>query len=217
MAFLSEIEKKFTQVGNTVVQKTKDTTETIKLNGQISEEEKNIDAAMLQIGKLYYETYGALPADKIAEAPVDGGLFIPLVSAINAALLRKSRFEEQLRQLKGIVQCPVCGTYVSSNAAFCGTCGRPMPMKQAPAPAYSAPAFNNSVPCAQCGTVNSPSATFCIQCGAAIAGAPGPAAPDPEESTGESPQAYCGACGAAIEADAAFCVECGRPVENAEN
>lgn len=42
MAFFDDLGKKITQTGQGVVQKTKDTAETIKLNGMISDEEKNI-------------------------------------------------------------------------------------------------------------------------------------------------------------------------------
>lgn len=61
MAFFDEVGKKIASTSQGAVQKTKIIAETVKLNSMISNEERNINNAYLQVGKLYYETYGAGP------------------------------------------------------------------------------------------------------------------------------------------------------------
>ena len=57
MAFLDEIGKKISQTGQDMMQKTKDTAESMKLNGAIADEEKRIQTLYLEIGKKYYELH----------------------------------------------------------------------------------------------------------------------------------------------------------------
>ena len=58
MAFFDELGKTLSMAGQAAVQKTKDVTETTRLNMTISEEEKNIKSLYLQIGELYASIHG---------------------------------------------------------------------------------------------------------------------------------------------------------------
>ena len=53
MAFFDNIGRKVSEAGQKVIQKTGEMSDTSRLNAQISDEEKKINAAYLQIGKLY--------------------------------------------------------------------------------------------------------------------------------------------------------------------
>ena len=57
MSFFDKLGKTVTDTANSVVEKTKSSTDTIRLNNRISEEERNINAAFLSIGKKYVELH----------------------------------------------------------------------------------------------------------------------------------------------------------------
>jgi len=70
--------------------------ESVKLNGMISEEEKNINNAFHQMGKAYYEVFGDNPDP----------IFINVVAGINDSRKRIASYLDQSKRLKGIVECP---------------------------------------------------------------------------------------------------------------
>ncbi|MDR1798118.1 MAG: zinc-ribbon domain-containing protein [Clostridiales Family XIII bacterium] len=155
MAFFNELGKKISETGQTVVQKTKDTTESMRINGLISEEEQKIDQVYQQIGKAYYEGFRQ-SADPKFEEPM---------AWIDHAKERIAGYKEQLNLLKGLEICPTCNAAVPADATFCSACGSKMPPKQPQAAAGGQPAGETKF-CAQCGAQISKAATFCNHCGA---------------------------------------------------
>lgn len=99
MAFFDELGKKITQTSQGVVQKTKDTAETIRLNGMISDEEKRIANFYSEIGRIYFE----LHADSYEPT------FEQMILGIKEAQVKIENYSEQVKRLKGIVRCPNCG------------------------------------------------------------------------------------------------------------
>ena len=63
MAIFSEIGKKISETTQNAVKGTKDFAEVTKLNSQISDEQKQIDNAYLQMGKLYYDRFATTTDD----------------------------------------------------------------------------------------------------------------------------------------------------------
>ena len=59
MSFFDKLGKTVTNTAHSVVEKTKSSTETIRLNGLINDEEKNINAAYLNMGRKYAELHTA--------------------------------------------------------------------------------------------------------------------------------------------------------------
>ena len=116
MSFLDNVGKKIKQTGQDVSQKTKVTTETFKINNMISDEEKSINRAYLQIGKTYYESFGDNPDQ----------LFSPKIAEINDSRKKIAEYTERINQLKGISKCPGCGEENSGDASFCKSCGAPL-------------------------------------------------------------------------------------------
>lgn len=119
MSFLDNVGnvgKKIKQTGQDVTQKTKVTTETFKVNNMISDEEKSINSAYSQIGKIYYENFGENPDP----------LFSQKIAEINESRKKIAEYNERIKQLKGVAQCPNCGEEITSGAAFCSSCGSPM-------------------------------------------------------------------------------------------
>jgi membrane protease subunit (stomatin/prohibitin family) len=211
MAFFDEVGKKIAQTSQGVAQKTKNMAETVKLNGMISDEEKRISNAFLQIGKTYYETYGGNPDQ----------LFAQLIAGINDSKAKIGSYQEQVKQLKGIVRCSKCGGEVPYGAPFCSSCG--VTMNVAP----SAP--DGSIFCGKCGSSVAPGKVFCTNCGGKIEQATTPAAvpaPPPEPVYAPTPPVQevsevvppaatsiqCPGCGSELAANAVFCLNCGQKI-----
>lgn len=128
MSFFDDLGKKLSQAGQTAAQKTKEIAETAKLNSQISDEEKKINDFYLQIGKLYVSLH-----NEDYEADFD-----ELVKGLHESENRVKECRQQIKDIKGVTMCEKCGAEVSSGAAFCSTCGAPMPVAS-PAEPETAP------------------------------------------------------------------------------
>jgi len=150
MAFFDELGKKITQTGQGAAKGAKNVAETMKVNGMISDEEKRINNAYLQIGKTYYENCGDNPDQ----------LFAQLINDINDSKAKIAAYTEQLRQIKGVARCQKCGGEVPIDAPFCSSCGSPM--KTAPT---EAPLDSGGLVCGNCGFVVPEGKAFCSNCG----------------------------------------------------
>lgn len=117
-AFLDDLGKKISQAGQSAVQKTKEMADVAKLNSAIADEERRIDSNYLEIGKLYVARYG--------EAPEAG--FDSMIAAINESQEKIKGYQQQIKDIKGVVTCEKCGAEVSGEAAFCSSCGAPLPV-----------------------------------------------------------------------------------------
>lgn len=118
MAFFDELGKKISQAGQSAVQKGKELADIAKLNSAVYDEEKKIDDNYREIGKLYASLHGEDP-------DVD---FAALIAAIHESENKIVELKQQIKDIKGVVCCEKCGAEVSSNAAFCSSCGAPMPV-----------------------------------------------------------------------------------------
>ena len=154
MAFFNELGKKISQTSQGVVQKTKDTAEVIKINGLISDEEKRLKNLYMQIGTTYFELHG----DSCEEALAD------LIANVKEAKSTLERYSEQVKKLKGIIQCPNCGGNVQYGSPYCSSCGAKMEFKQV------AETNEDSavVRCGKCGMPINDGSVFCTNCGTRI-------------------------------------------------
>lgn len=152
MAFFDQLSSKLTQTSQTAVQKTKDMAEIMRLNSQISEQERKIEQNYREIGKLYYENF----ADKDVE------LFRSLVAEIRGAEGNVQEMKASLLRLKGARPCPVCGAQQPAGSVFCNACGAKIPEASADA---ARPQRGDGVTCRSCGAVMPKDAAFCTNCG----------------------------------------------------
>lgn len=149
MAFFNELGKKLTQAGQEAAQQTKIFAETAKINSHISDEEKQINNLYMQIGKNYFE------ANKDNSAAMYSDLMVNILDA----QVRIEQYKEQIKRIKGIVNCPSCGAEVANSAAFCNACGSKMPL-----PAET-PVVSAASKCPQCGNDVAEGNNFCNICG----------------------------------------------------
>ena len=240
MAFFEKVGGKVSEMGQSVVQKTGDMTEIMKLNAAIEEEERNIGEQYYEIGRLY----AGLHRHDYKEA------FAVMMTAIAASEQNIQAAKQQLQILKRVVYCTGCGAEMGIDQAFCSECGTKLspaqdnpnlitcpfcqktvdknmrfctgcgkPMEEilqslAPAPEQT-PVFaqlEGVNTCSNCGAVLEEGLAFCTQCGAIVGAAPAqPEQPAPAEEAAPS-AVFCTACGAEVDPSMRFCTSCGKPM-----
>ncbi len=116
MAFFDNLGKKASEAGARAIQKTKEISDTTKLNSMISDEEKKIANMHCQIGTLYASLHRA----DCEEA------FAPMIAVIVESEGKVDAYRKQIQEIKGIEICVNCGAEVARGAAFCNVCGAPL-------------------------------------------------------------------------------------------
>ena len=148
MAFIDDLSSRISRTSQNAIQKTKSMAEVSRLNSQISEQEKRINNGFFQIGKLYYSLHGdSYEPD-----------FATLVEAVKEAERAVEECRKQIRVLKGLRLCEVCGAENPLNGAFCSSCGTPLPP-------VAPPVAPNQTICPACGAPVAKSVRFCTNCG----------------------------------------------------
>lgn len=149
MAFFDKVGATISSKGRDVAKKAKDLAETTSLNGQINSQEEVITHTFQEIGKAYYEKYGADAAN----------VFPDQCAAITTAYAEIARLKNEIRAIKGIELCASCGAEIPSGSAFCPGCGGKMPEKEVIIDAV----VKDS--CPGCGIELEDQAAFCPSCG----------------------------------------------------
>lgn len=191
MAFFNDLSKKLSQAGQDVAQSTKNFAAVTKLNSLVSEEEKKIDNLYYQMGKTYFETNSDYPEDNLAG----------YISAIIEAMNNIEKYKEQIKETKGVTNCPNCGAEVPYTSSFCNACGTKMSQVQS---FVQTP--ENAVKCENCGNFVPNGYKFCTSCGNVI-GAP---AVEETEKTETQSSGTCPNCGKEVNPGAMFCTSCGQ-------
>lgn len=200
MAFLSDLDKKITMLGQGALQKTKEVTDTAKMSSMIKTLETQKKENLEQLGKYYYDLYvqyGGELADPAAE----------IVVRIQQIEAQRNQLQEEVQKIKGTMFCPNCNTEIPANSQFCNVCGakieRPVQEMQ-PQPSGRV--------CAQCGAPLEEDQVFCTNCGAKVE-QPAEAAPQPEPVPAPAESAnICPNCGKELRPEQKFCTSCGTKV-----
>ena len=193
MAFWSALGKKISDTTQSVVEKTKISTDTMRLNGLISDEERNVQRIYAEIGRKYMELHGA-----------DGDPdFAGLMQEYQTSKAKMEEYRSQIRRNKHLLNCAGCGAEIPDTVLYCTRCGAENPVgkrlaeeqrqrEEAERAAREADLQAAAVPqtepqpefCARCGQPRTAGAMFCTFCGAQfvppVAAAPAPVAPAPE-------------------------------------
>ena len=99
MAFWSDLGKKISDTTQSVVEKTKISTDTMRLNGLISDEERNVQRIYAEIGRKYMELHGA-----------DGDPdFAGLMQEYQTSKAKMEEYRSQIRRNKHLLICAGCG------------------------------------------------------------------------------------------------------------
>lgn len=150
MAFFDQLGKKLSDMGQNVSQQTKNFTDITRLNGLISEKNRQIPQIYAEIGRAYFERHRDDPdAEEIEQ-----------IEKIKTLLAEIAQHEEEIKQIRGVTKCPQCGADVSLGAAFCSSCGMKV-VREEPAPVTNE-ALNV---CPDCGAPLKEGNLFCNHCG----------------------------------------------------
>ena len=216
MAFLSDLDRKISMLGQGAIQKTQDVTDTAKMAATIRGLDAQKREAFEQLGQFYYDNYekygGELPETAAG-----------LVNKIENLEAQKKQLQEQMQKIKGTIFCPNCNTEIPANSQFCNVCGTKIEQPQ-PEP----PVQPSGRVCAKCGAPLEEDQLFCTNCGAKVEAAPAPAptpAPTPapvptpspvpaveEPPVSEPEKILCPNCGKELKPEQKFCTSCGTQI-----
>ena len=202
MAFWSDLGKKISDTTQSVVEKTKISTDTMRLNGLISDEERNVQRIYAEIGRKYMELHGA-----------DGDPdFAGLMQEYQTSKAKMEEYRSQIRRNKHLLICAGCGAEIPETVLYCTRCGAENPVgkrlaeeqrqrEEAERAAREADLQAAAVPqtepqpefCARCGQPRTAGAMFCTFCGAQfvppVTAAPAPVAPEAPAPESPAPEA----------------------------
>ncbi|MDR1821678.1 MAG: zinc ribbon domain-containing protein [Oscillospiraceae bacterium] len=150
MGFFDDFGKKVSEVADDVSSSVKGLADAARLNAQISAEKKKADAALLDLGRRYFDAYRDTPPEGLAE----------VFAAAKTSLARVAELERELVRSKGQKLCPACGEAVLLSTNFCPKCGAGVPSPEPPVQqAEAAPV------CSGCGAPLTADTAFCGVCG----------------------------------------------------
>ena len=196
MAFFDEMDRKLSQFGQSVSNKSREVSEGMRLSSAIKAEEEKQNNLYREVGKYYFEN---------CAANAEGQLKV-LCDQIVASMELTSQYKQQQNVLKGMVSCPNCGAQISANSGFCNVCGSKIEKQVSPAPQPGAGKI-----CPKCQKTVEADALFCTFCGNQFEAHP--AAPAYEEvHIPEVTVPTCVKCGAVLEEGQKFCTVCGTKV-----
>lgn len=200
MGFFDDVSRQVSSCGRMAAKKTRDVSDTVKLNAQVMEEERKVNNLYAQLGRQYY----SLHTDR--EEPE----FYDLVNTIRASETKINVLKKQIQDIKGTNNCKNCGAEVAKGAAFCSVCGAAVPKEEA------APGFNNTdfIKCPGCGAEIEKGTNFCTSCGTPLTAENKAADSSEDLPEAEEPvKNLCPGCGAEIDGSNTFCTECGMKLK----
>ena len=98
--------------------------ETQRIKNKISGEERQVEKAMADLGRIIYKRYKA-------ERPVDDAQKA-LCEQIDQRMEQIAKYKSDISELKVKCKrfCPACGSPINKNAAFCSQCGAACPTEE---------------------------------------------------------------------------------------
>ena len=154
MAFFEQLGKRISDAGQGVAQQTKNLADVTRLNSAISDKERRIAQLYQALGKSYYERHRDLAADE------EQGV-IEQLDTLHAEVIQ---CREEIKQIKGVTKCAVCGADIPLHAAFCNACGAKVAETGQHQEKATGPV------CPACGQPVSQDNAFCIHCGTKLTG-----------------------------------------------
>lgn len=157
MAFFEDLSKKISDAGQGVARSTRNFTEISRLNSAVGEKEKAVAQLFASLGQLYYEGHSRDPE-------AEGASYIAQINTLKEEI---DQCQEEIKRIKGVGKCPVCGADVAPGAAFCSACSAPIPAQPEPPAAEDAPPSAQRL-CPACGKAVPAGNRFCNFCGSKL-------------------------------------------------
>ena len=147
---MASIFDKVTQGGYGAVKKIKDAAESSRIRGCIEEEENKINKLYHMIGKHYYEEHCNMSEDIVEP-------YCAWFTEVSQSVLKIKQYEDEIRTIQCVLNCPKCGKTASYESMFCGACGASLAEAKATAKATRH--------CPHCGEEILDDGVFCSMCG----------------------------------------------------
>lgn len=151
MAFMNNMRDRLTQTSQSTAQKARDFSELVKLNGTVSNAEKQISELYGKIGYEVYCAYCNVPLPEVAE-------LIQQVTDLHQTI---EACKAQIKAINTADTCPKCGAKISKGMAFCSGCGHKLIVEEKPV-------AERASFCSNCGAQISADLMFCTSCGQKI-------------------------------------------------
>lgn len=113
MGFFDDINKIVSDLGEKTLQKTKEISDVARFNTFVADEERKLNSAYCQIGKMYIAKYGNNCDEE----------FAALISTVAECTEKIKEYKSQICEIKGVQPCPNCGAEISRGFTFCSACG----------------------------------------------------------------------------------------------
>ena len=159
MEFFKDLGKKITNASQEVVKKTQDMADTMKLNGEISNEEKKINSAYFMIGQKYFELHSDSPDIE----------FKDYIESIKNSTEKIAELKQEILKKSGKKTCPQCNGDVEDTATFCPNCGAKQEVRVEEFIVESEiETVETSKTCKNCNEALEENAVFCSNCGTKV-------------------------------------------------
>lgn len=155
MSFFDELGRKITDAGKAASEKAKDLAEVTHLNSVMKEKQAQADALTAELGEAYFNAH---VNDKNCE-------FYDKVDEINKLKKAIDDCRSSILEIKGLVECPFCGTQFDADESCCPNCGKAIPRS---AQSVVSDSGEEKLICAVCGYHMRPGSNFCIMCGTPV-------------------------------------------------
>lgn len=196
MDIFDKVKDTITETSQDVVQKARDTSESMKLNTLNKTKEKEIEKVIYQVGIKYYMDYRNKHDLEFEE----------LFQQIEKLQMEIEENKQTIERLKNVACCAKCGKRLEECATFCIYCGTRV------VETVIERKENSEKKCVSCGKEMRNDAKFCIHCGTAVVEkAVAEIIIEPIVEPTVSPT--CKKCGEMLEENTLFCTECGQKVE----
>lgn len=204
MAFLSDLDKKISMLGQGAIQKTKEVTDSAKMSGQIRNIESQKKEALERLGEFYYNLYLQYGGELVGEAA-------EIAARIQQLDEQKQRITEEMQKLRGTMYCPNCNTEIPANTKFCNVCGAKIDIIQS----NMKENMELGRTCSYCGAPVEADQLFCVNCGNKIEQPiEQEIVEDPQKDLEqESSPRVCPNCGNELKPEQKFCTNCGTKVQ----
>lgn len=148
MVFINNMRGILTHASQTTVQKAKDLSELARLNGEISNSEKQINDLYGKIGYEIYCAYCNAPLPEVEE----------LIKQVNDLHQTITACKLQIKAINTADTCPRCGGKITKEMAYCSECGQKLIAEEESI-------SEQELFCTNCGSPISPGSVFCTSCG----------------------------------------------------